>query len=294
MISYNVHSCVGSDDHYSVHRVARVLAKHHPCIVCLQEVEANTEFQQTRVWSGRHSSHQPNEIATRLELPHVRFAPAITSVASSRYDESHNVQGASGEFGIAILSKHPILSTKHHSYLPYGKKTLRNALACLVELPRSCAHHGAKLWIVNTHLGCHWGGEQFQQARELVQFIDSLETVDNLVGIILCGDFNSLPYFRSVKTITEAAGMTDTFQQGGVGSGGTFPAEDKILGLPWCCCVPSLRLDYIFVKGRSDCVELIYSIVLRGEQGDDHDHAIASDHFPLCAVFVVKLPSQTE
>jgi len=283
VISFNVHSCVGSDEHYSVSRVAQALVNHNPCIVCLQEVEANTALQQTRIWSARHSSDQPQEIATQLELPHVRFAPAIKSVAQSRRSEQHDTHDALGEFGIAILSKYAIITTKHCLYKRYGNKTLRNALACLVELP--CE---AKVWIINTHLGCHWGGEQYEQAKELAQFIESLDSaIDNLVGVILCGDLNSLPHFRSVETI-KAAGMVDAFEQGGIGSGRTFPAVGTF---PMCCCVPVMRLDYVFIKGRLDCLVLKYAIVMRGGEQDDREHAIASDHLPLCAVFEVKLPT---
>lgn len=47
VVSYNVHSCVGSDGQYSVERVAEALMGAD--IVCLQEVEANHVVQQTRL-----------------------------------------------------------------------------------------------------------------------------------------------------------------------------------------------------------------------------------------------------
>eukprot|EP00566_Odontella_aurita_P000160 CAMPEP_0113530088 /NCGR_PEP_ID=MMETSP0015_2-20120614/2745_1 /TAXON_ID=2838 /ORGANISM="Odontella" /LENGTH=243 /DNA_ID=CAMNT_0000428771 /DNA_START=62 /DNA_END=794 /DNA_ORIENTATION=- /assembly_acc=CAM_ASM_000160 len=229
VISYNVHSCVGSDMNYSVDRIGQVLERQDPAVVCLQEIEANHSTQQTRVWSSVHSSHQPRELASSLALEHCHFAPAISSVASSRYREVHDCSDAKGGFGIATLSKYPILEVRRRTF--HRLKTIRNALACLIALP-----NGAKVWVVNTHLGCHWGGEQFQQAKELARFIDSLgmssETCgpEDVSGIILCGDFNSLPFFRSVK-VMKSFGLIDTWGTKGLGPGCTFPADGKIPGL---------------------------------------------------------------
>lgn len=280
-VSYNVHSCVGADGRYSIERIARSLGCQNPDIVCLQEVEANGCLQKTRLWSETHGSHQPDEIAAHLNFAHVRFAPALRSVATGRFSERHDGDDGRGGFGIATLSRFPIVRQRVHAYAPYREKTPRNALACLVELAG-----GTTLWVVNTHLGCHSGGEQYQQATELSEFIDSLESPVGVAGVILCGDFNSLPFFRSVQVL-ESGGMVDAHKEKGVGSGCTFPSTG-LPGMLWCpFSRPIFRLDYIFMKlNHPDGIVLDRVEVVKRVNGNGSDE-MASDHLPLCAVFVV-------
>ena len=241
-----------------------------------------------------------------------------------------------GKFGIAILSQLPIVETRIHRYQRYKKKTLRNAQACLILLPPSSSSHGAKkqqsasrraIWVVNTHLGCHSGGEQHEQAMELVVFLRSLSqppssntahrftnTTPNidivpLSQIILCGDFNSPPFFRSMGVIRRA-GFVDTWEVGGgLGNndqrGGTFPSDGRIPGLPYmfslmCCCkAPLLRLDYIWFRDESEsCAHECHN---SNREGNDNDGIVlkracvvkndvarcASDHLPIACYFGV-------
>ena len=238
-----------------------------------------------------------------------------------------------GKFGIAILSQLPIVETRIHRYKRYKKKTLRNAQACLILLPSSSSSYGAKkqqcasrraIWVVNTHLGCHSGGEQHEQAMELVAFLRSLsQTSSNtahrstnttpnidivpLPQIILCGDFNSPPFFKSMEVIRRA-GFVDTWEVGrsrNNGRGGTFPSDGRIPGLPsmcslMCCCkAPLLRLDYIWFRDESErCAHEDHSsnregsdnegIVMKGACVIKNDVArCASDHLPIACYFDV-------
>jgi len=290
VVSYNVHSCVGSDGVYSVERIAQTLVSQNPTIVGLQEVEVNQSFQRTRIWSTSHESDQPKEIAESLNFDHVCFAPSVQSVATSSYHETHDYDiVGSGNFGIAILSKYPILQHIEHRYKQYRKKSPRNALACLIQLNDS-----TKIWVVNTHLGCHTGEEQFQQSLELSTFIETLDKKsqndDDIAGIILMGDFNSHPHFKSIKVMKDSAKMIDAWETKGTGStGATFPAVTLPM-LPFCSCIPPLlRLDYIFMRDSSSTIirnnrkkiNVGYCHVVKNET------AIASDHLALCAILVI-------
>ncbi|KAL7537724.1 hypothetical protein ACHAXR_008019 [Thalassiosira sp. AJA248-18] len=331
--SYNIHSCVGSDGIYSLERVARVIREGDALIVCLQEVEVNptTTAIKTRIWSSHHNDDHPADISSLAGFQYHAFAPAIRSRAlSSRWKERHELvsdvdvvsgnfsdehhtwknekyahdgceeQGINytGKFGIAILSKCPIVEVRTHQYQRYKHKTLRNAMACLISLPNNNL-----CWIVNTHLGCHFiGKEQNKQAEELVVFIDSLERRNpKICGVILCGDLNSPPLFSSIRTIQQS-GMYDVWQQSSFAAaaaagnaqrrrrrmviGGTFPSDARVLGMPISCFRKLLRLDYIFVHksttGRRE-------IVCKGVhvQDDGLECSLASDHLPLCAVFFI-------
>lgn len=300
--SYNIHSCVGTDGIYSIVRVARVIGECDSQIVSLQEVEVNgTTGIKTRIWSSPHNDDQPAAIAALAGFSYYAFAPAIRSRAPNQWKESHervsNLDvcghfgdeqwerkceggfkeprvGAMGKFGIAILSKYPIKQIQTHQYQRYKKKTIRNAMACLISLPNNNL-----LWVVNTHLGCHFiGKEQHQQAAELVIFIDSLE---RHAGVIVCGDLNSLPIFPSIRSLRQS-GLCDMYQyceRQGLAIGGTFPSHAKAL-----CLRKLLRLDYIFLKktGRDIVCKCVYV------QDGSRLCSLASDHLPLCAIFFVE------
>ena len=308
IISYNVHSCVGSDGMFSVDRISNVLAAECPDIVCLQEIESNQSQQRTRLWSSAHSIDQPRAIASQLNgsgddgagFEHIHFAPAISSVATSVVNEAHDVSYAKGQFGIATISKYPMLETRVHRYARYHRKTLRNAQACLIQLPNGA--DSCKVWVVNTHLGCHHGTEQYAQAVELVRFMHSLGDGSGsgyTTPVILCGDLNSPPFFKSLGLI-KREGFEDTWKLGGVGMssrGCTFPSDGRVPGLPSLCSVlcrssPFLRLDYIFLKRGGDSnderggghLSLRCAYVIRGGTSSN-DVVLASDHLPICSVF---------
>ena len=302
--SYNVHSCVGNDGMYSVDRMASVVRDGGNDIICLQEIEVNDSLLQNRVWSKLHNDNQPSMIAKLTGLQYHVFVPALRCGASSKYKEWHdevsandvsgnfnddewktrsgasnttsNIQNRNdmGKFGIAILSRYPIVSIRVHQYRRYKNKTIRNCMACLISLPND-----TRLWVVNTHLGCHFiGKEQHQQANELVSFINLLETNSpKIVGVVVCGDMNSPPIYQSIKTLRRS-GMLDTWKLNGRGVGGTFPSYTTIP-----CFRKLIRLDYIFMRemGRR---RILCKLVYVQDDGSTH---LASDHLPLCAVFVV-------
>lgn len=310
--SYNIHSCVGTDGKYSVERVTRVIRDGGASIICIQETEVNDIYLQNRVWSSTHGDNQPSIIATMVGFHYHVFVPAIKSRASSRSKEIHgdayniDVSGNfsdgqsegkftqplqqrrrddMGKFGIAILSKYPILQVQTHQYKRYKHKTIRNAMACLISLPNN-----KFLWIVNTHLGCHFiGKEQQQQAKELIVFINSLamNRPENILGIVLCGDLNCPPWYQSVRTTIQQSGLHDTISlTHGPRSGyGTFPSSSRLLGIPTCFFRKLLRLDYIFVRELPERRLLFCRFV--GVQDDSSICSLASDHLPICAMFTI-------
>ena len=108
--SYNIHSCVGSDFEYDVSRVAHTISALASDIVALQEVEVNKANQKTRLWSFVHEDDQPALLAAATGLVHHAFAPAVKSIYTGMVVEEHDTELAqNGHFGVAILSKHPIL-----------------------------------------------------------------------------------------------------------------------------------------------------------------------------------------
>jgi len=310
--TYNIHSCIGTDNLYSTDRIAAVIKGDQPDVVCLQEVEVNHSPTKTRVWSQRHEDDQPALIAAKVGLKYHVFVPAIRSKAESKWKESHqhvsgldasgsisvsisvtdsdakinlserqplntNIDSAIyGKFGIAVLSKFPILQIKSHYYKRYEKKTQRNAIACLIELPNR-----KQVWVVNTHLGCHFiGREQAQQASELALFVHSLSGA-GICAVIICGDFNSPPWFSCIRGL-KREGLRDVWQTTRK-FGGTFPSHEQAIGMVLIgkCFRKLLRLDYIFLSGFVGCkIAYVYD--------DCSVASLASDHLPVCAVLFIE------
>lgn len=130
--SYNIHSGVGQDGKYNIHRVGDSIRSFNADIIGVQEIELNASFQKTRIWSTAHKDDQPALIAKAAEYAHYSFvrlfpihlqlsnsfkAPALTSLSTSAFREHHDT--GAGEFGIAIFSKFPITKTITHNYEIY-------------------------------------------------------------------------------------------------------------------------------------------------------------------------------
>ena len=145
ILTYNIHSCIGTDNLYSIDRVANVIQKANSDIVCLQEVEVNDAFLKNRIWSQYHRDDQVALIANKANFKYHVFVPAIRSRAENNWKERHQdvsdddvsgsidapeiteekkpLQDDMGKFGIAILSKFPIIQTKTYYYKRYKQKT---------------------------------------------------------------------------------------------------------------------------------------------------------------------------
>jgi hypothetical protein len=135
IVTYNVHSCVGMDGVLSPERIARVIARHDPDVVALQELDVG------RPRSG--GVDQAREIARHLEMD-LQFHPTI-AVAEER-------------FGDAVLSRLPMQEVR--SGLLPGLSGLSGLPARWLE-PRGAiwveldVGDGRWLHLINTHLSLH-------------------------------------------------------------------------------------------------------------------------------------------
>lgn len=162
LMSYNVHSCIGTDGRVSPRRIARVIAEQNPDIVAVQEVE-----------HGRARSRQEDQTALLAEALgfHFAFCAAI-EIGNERY-------------GHAVLSRHPIEVVKM-GILPSPTRALwperRAALWTRLEID------GRRLHLLTTHLGLS-RAERLQQ----IEAILGTEWIGGIVDdepTIFCGDCN--------------------------------------------------------------------------------------------------------
>lgn len=197
ILSYNVHSCVGTDRKLDVGRVADMIATLEPDIIGLQELDV-----------GRRRSggvDQAEEIARRLKMD-FHFHPALT-LEEERY-------------GDALLTAFPMRLVKAGALPSIGEP--RGALWTTVEVA------GKAVQVFNTHLGL-LRRDRLRQAKALTgpEWLRHPQTDGK--PLILIGDFNSIPSSAPYRLICER--FADARQQTGRLPAPTFPARWPLLRL---------------------------------------------------------------
>jgi endonuclease/exonuclease/phosphatase family metal-dependent hydrolase len=158
-MTYNVHGCMGRDGKVSVTRIARLIARHNPGIVCLQELDAVRPV------------HQAEAISRKLAMEFHYF--------SSMKSEKR---------GNAILSRYPLRLVKMGP-LPRSVDSPifepRGAIWVEIDV------NGKKIQLFNTHLSLS-PQEALKQAVALMgpDWAGGVKDRDRLV---VCGDFNADP-----------------------------------------------------------------------------------------------------
>ncbi len=206
IMTYNVHSCIGSDGRASPERIAEIIALYQADIICLQELDSNL------LRTGR--ADQASEIADRLNMD-FHFHPSL------RVEEK-------GEYGNAVLTRFPS-SVVRAAGLPMfpGRRVQeqRGALWAAVTV------NGRKLNVLNTHLGLS-ARERTAQAEDLLG-PGWLGDPACKAPVVLCGDLNTVPLFGVYRRF--AAALRDASQAVGWGRGRTYPSK-----------LPFMRLDHVF------------------------------------------------
>lgn len=182
VMTYNVHSCLGTDGRVSPRRIARVISQQNPDIAALQELDHGK--------ARSRSEDQANMIAELLGY-HVVFCPTVIA-GEERY-------------GHAVLSRLP-LETIKVAELPVNPKGMwperRAALWTRVLLNET------EINIVTTHFGLS-ASERVAQMEALLgpAWLGPLLETE---PIILCGDFNCRPggatYRRATAKLRDIAG----------------------------------------------------------------------------------------
>lgn len=160
LVSYNIHSGVGTDGRFDLQRVSDVLREVDADIIALQEVG------DYRGVTPRED--QPEHLADLLGL-HMAFGP--------------NVVRNGRRYGNAILSRLPILKSKNYD-LSVGRREPRGALRCDLDLG-----HGRQLHVFCLHLGLSMRERRRQEA--LLLSADILRDAVRSDPVVVCGDFNS-------------------------------------------------------------------------------------------------------
>jgi endonuclease/exonuclease/phosphatase family metal-dependent hydrolase len=233
VMTYNIHHCnpPSAGTKIDVEAVARVITKEKPDFVALQEVDVNTER------SGK-GLHQAKELA-RLTGMHYFFSKAIDH------------QG--GDYGVAILSRFPILDSMR-LILPIdpaiGGET-RTIAAITVEVSNE-----KKIIFASTHLDLKEPNRLTQSELIIKLFKESG------LPVILGGDFNAQPDSKVIGLLDQ--NFTRSCQE----CKPTIPVNE-----------PNRVIDFIMFKPDGTFKSLSTRVI---------DEQYASDHLPVLAELQVK------
>ena len=208
ILTYNVHSCAGTDGRRSIKRIAEVIAQVEPDVVALQELDAH------RVRSDRH--RQAEGIAGALGMKY-HFHPAF--------------QVQDEQYGDALLTPHPMELIKADA-LPEAWSPIWNEKRGAILARISCA--GRDWYILNTHLGLG-SKERMLQAQTLLG-TDWRGLAPRNQPFVLCGDFNSMTFRRTHSYVCTKLRDAQLDQSPGRPEY-TFPGRR-----------PMICLDYVFVN----------------------------------------------
>lgn len=205
VMTFNIHSGTGSDGTFDLPRVADAIRAQRPDVVGLQEVDVH--------WSERSGFvDEATELARSLGLA-MYFAPIYDLPGSPRR-----------QYGVAVLSRYPILRTHNHSITRLSTQD-QNAIPAPAPgfAEAVIGTPGGPVAVYVTHLDFRPDPAiRAMQAREMSAIMRGPRQV-------LLGDFNAQPGAPELAPLWK--GLVDA------GGTATFPAES-----------PTERLDYVAVS----------------------------------------------
>ena len=195
LLTYNVHSCFGTDRKLDPARIAAVIGECEPDVIALQEVDVG------RARSG--GADQAHMIATHLNMQ-AQFHPAL-----HLKDE---------KYGDAVLTALPTRLIKAAALPSSGEP--RGALWVEIDL----AH--VKLQVIVTHLGLR-GSERVRQATTLLGpgWLGGLEQKSS--PVVLAGDLNATARSTTYRLLTRE--LKDAQLLAGAKPRPTFPSRLPLL-----------------------------------------------------------------
>lgn len=227
VMTYNIHVGIGMDKKMDLKRIADVINHEHPDLVGLQEVDRGVERTQ-----------RVDQIAEIAKLTRMEYAFA------------YNLHYQGGQYGVAILSRFPIMTIDHRRYGNTREKERRGMIRVEVDA------NGRTINFVTTHLDYLYEDGRVFEAEQLLQALAGIKG-----PLIVVGDFNDLPGAEAYKIMT--AQFRDAWiESHAKGEGLSYPADK-----------PAKRIDYIFYRA-SDPVRARQSWTI---------NTLASDHLPVVA-----------
>ena len=240
VMSYNIHAGAGFDGVYDTERIAQVIEDSGAEIIALQEVDVH--------WGARSNYDDIlTDLAERLDMQSF-FAPI--------YDMDPYVEGdPRRQFGVAILSKYPIVKATNHDITRLSTQNDTPEPAPAPGFAEAIINvKGALVPFYSTHLD--YRGDP---TVRIMQVDDMLNIFDDQAGEqVLLGDMNATP------EAPELSPLFDHFTD-------AWSAVSGEPGYTYSSLSPSKRIDYIFA---SESIEVRNAEVI---------NTLGSDHLPVVA-----------
>ena len=233
VMTYNIrHASPPSTDEIDLDAIAQVINNQSPDLVAVQEVDVNTKR------SGKID--QAQLLAKKTGMNYF-FAKAI------------DYQG--GDYGVLILSKYPIQSSKKHQLptLAETKGEPRVLATSVVKLPNNktvlfaCTHLDAQKNNTNRHL-------------QMAAINDILK--NEKIPVVIGGDFNDVPSSVTISKLDSEFTRTCT----------------KLCGFTIPATLPTKTIDYLAFKPKNEFVVEKHTVLFGKTE------RYASDHLPVLAV----------
>lgn len=227
VMTYNIHVGVGMDKKLDLPRIAGVINAVHPDLVGLQEVDRGVER------TGRI-----DEIAELAKLTKMEYAFAF------------NLKYQGGQYGVAILSRLPIMATDHRLYQNTREAERRGFIRAEVKI------RGRTVNFVTTHLDYQYEDGRVYETQQL------LAAMKDVKGpLIVVGDFNDVPSGGAYRLVRQS--FDDVWNQTRANDEGFSYPADK----------PAKRIDYILFR-HGDAIRTRRAWIV---------NTLASDHVPVVA-----------
>ena len=213
-------------------RIADVIKHEKPDIVGLQEVDRGVKRTEGK-----------DEIAELAKLTEMHFAFA------------HNLDYQGGQYGVAILSRFPILTIDHRKYENRREAERRGMIRVVVNVG------GQALNFVTTHLDYQHEDGRLFETEQMLKFLQDIKG-----PLIVVGDFNDEPGGAAYKL------MSLSFEDAWLRS------RAEGLGLSYPADKPVKRIDHVFTR-PSNSVRAKKAWVVK---------TLASDHIPVVAELEIR------
>jgi endonuclease/exonuclease/phosphatase family metal-dependent hydrolase len=227
VMTYNIHVGIGMDKKLDLARIAGVINAQHPDLVGLQEVDRGVQRTQ-------------------------RIDEIVEIARSTRmnYDFAFNLRYQGGQYGVAILSRFPIVAMEHRLYQNTREAERRGFIRGEVRIG------GRTVNFVTTHLDYQYEDGRLFEAQQLLAALKDVKG-----PLIVVGDFNDTPSGQAYQLMRSQ--FEDAWARVRVeGEGFSYPTDK-----------PSKRIDYIFFRSM-DRVRAKRAWLVGTE---------ASDHVPVVA-----------
>jgi endonuclease/exonuclease/phosphatase family metal-dependent hydrolase len=166
------------------------------------------------------------------------------------YAFAFNLKYQGGQYGVAILSRLPIMATDHRLYQNTREAERRGFIRAEVRID------GRIVNFVTTHLDYQYEDGRVFEAQQLLRAMADVKG-----PLIVVGDFNDVPTGGAYKSVTDQ--FEDAWTTNRAADQGFSYPSDK----------PAKRIDYIFTR-RTDGIKATRAWVI---------NTLASDHLPVVA-----------